>query len=79
MNTPQSKPTIREFLEEAVDEMVLKGIYWPEAVTEFEKLFITRVLDAAHGNLSLAAERMGVHRNTLSKKMKQYNIPKGKR
>ncbi len=67
---------IKQVLEEIIDEMVAKGIYWSEAESQFEKLFILRALQENGGNLSRAAETMGVHRNTLSKKIRQYGIKK---
>ena len=76
MQQPQVKPIIRDVLEEVIDEMVTKGIFWPEALAQFEKLFILRVLRESRGNLGRAAETMGVHRNTLSKKMRRYQIDK---
>ncbi|MFQ5929699.1 MAG: helix-turn-helix domain-containing protein [Acidobacteriota bacterium] len=60
-------PQIKDVLENVIDEMVAKGIYWSEAASQFEKLFILRVLQQTNGNLSRAAETMGIHRNTLSK------------
>ena len=67
---------IKQVLEEIIDEMVAKGIYWTEAVSQFEKLFILRALEKSNGNLSRAAETMGVHRNTLSKKLREHRIDK---
>ena len=69
---------IKQVLEEIIDEMVAKGIYWTEAVSQFEKLFILRALEKSNGNLSRAAETMGVHRNTLSKKLREHRIEKKK-
>jgi len=69
---------IKQVLEEIIDEMVAKGIYWTEALSQFEKLFILRALEKSNGNLSRAAETMGVHRNTLSKKLREHKIKKKK-
>ena len=74
MSAAQSK--IKQVLEEIIDEMVAKGIYWTEAVSQFEKLFILRALEENNGNLSRAAETMGVHRNTISKKIREHGIKK---
>ena len=74
MSAARSK--IKQDLEEIIDEMVGKGIYWTEAVSQFEKLFILRALEKSNGNLSRAAETMGVHRNTLSKKLREHGINK---
>ena len=70
---------IKQVLEEIIDEMVAKGIYWTEAVSQFEKLFILRALEKSNGNLSRAAETMGVHRNTLSKKLREHGINKNRK
>ncbi len=72
----RAKVKIKQVLEEVIDEMVVKGIFWSEAESQFEKLFILRALDETGGNLSRAAETMGVHRNTFSKKIRQYGIEK---
>lgn len=65
---------MREQLETLVGQMVERGILFDEAVGEFEKKFIKRVLDRVNGNQSRAARIMGIHRNTLSRKMGQYRI-----
>ena len=39
---------------------------------EVERLYITRVLQAAGGNESLAAQRLGVSRRTLYRKLGEY-------
>ena len=67
---------MRALLQEVISEMVAKGIYWSEAIAEFEKLFVLEGLQRHKGNLSKAAEAIGMHRNTLSKKMKEFNIEK---
>ena len=67
-------PTIREMLERVVDQVVGKGLYWTEVSAEFEKLFIIRALKLSNGNIIRAAELMGVHRNTLSKKIRLHGI-----
>ena len=54
--------------------MVERGILFEEAVSEFEKRFIKRVLDRANGNQSRAAEMLGIHRNTLSRKIGEYKL-----
>ena len=65
---------MRDQLEGLVSLMVERGILFDEAVGEFEKRFIKRVLDRANGNQSRAAEALGIHRNTLSRKLAQYKL-----
>ncbi len=61
-------------LEALVIEMVDKGIRFSEAKQEFEKRFITRVLQQHRGNLSRAAKDLRIHRNTLGKKIEEYKL-----
>ena len=60
---------MKEMLESLVTEMVEKRILLDEAVGVFEKKFIQTVLTQTKGNQSRAAEVLGVHRNTLSRKI----------
>ena len=67
---------LREQLERLVDEMVTKGIRYDEAQREFEKKFIMHVLAKADGYLGKAADLLGIHRNTLARKMTEYRLRK---
>ncbi|MDQ3012127.1 MAG: hypothetical protein M3X11_15640 [Acidobacteriota bacterium] len=59
-------------LESLVDQMITGGILFDEAVKEFEKRFIQKVVNRHHNNLSKAADELGIHRNTLSKRIGEY-------
>jgi DNA-binding NtrC family response regulator len=59
-------------LDELIDQMITRGIRFEEAVKEFEKNFILKVLKRHNHNLSKAAEVLGIHRNTLSKRLLEY-------
>ena len=65
---------MREQLERLVDEMVTKGIRYDDAHREFEKRFISHVLTKADGNLCKAADLLGMHRNTLSRKLAEHRL-----
>jgi transcriptional regulator with PAS, ATPase and Fis domain len=65
---------VRDQLESLVAMMVERGILLEEAVTEFEKKFIKRALERANGNQSRAAKLLGIHRNTLSRKVDVYKL-----
>jgi DNA-binding NtrC family response regulator len=67
---------IAERLDRLVDEMVEKGVQFDDAVREFEKRFISRVLGACDGSLTRTAGTLGIHRNTLTRKMGAYKIRK---
>ena len=66
--------TVKDQLENLVGQMVERGILFGEAVNEFEKRFIKRVLDRSNGNQSRAARLLGIHRNTLSRKIDLYKL-----
>lgn len=65
---------MKETLEALVNQMVEQGIGYEDAVAEFEKRFIKRVLDKADGNQSRAALELRIHRNTLSRKIEEFNL-----
>jgi len=50
---------------------VIKDTTLKEAVNTFEKQFIDNVLESVGGNKSKAAERLGIHRNTLLAKINE--------
>lgn len=65
---------MRDQLDGLVTQMVERGILFEEAVGEFEKRFIKRVLERNNGNQSRTAEVLGIHRNTLSRKLTEYKL-----
>lgn len=78
MIQPPARTTLRQLLERSAEEMVEKGIYWKEARSQFEKLFILRALAKNRGNLLKTAETMGIHRNTLTHKLREHGIDKNR-
>ena len=67
---------LREQLERLVDDMVSRGIRYEDAQREFEKRFIVRALGHCAGSLTRASGLLGIHRNTLTRKMGAYKIKK---
>jgi DNA-binding NtrC family response regulator len=65
---------ISERLEKLVEEMVDRGVHFDDAVREFEKRFISRVLGRCEGSLTKSAGTLGIHRNTLTRKMGEYKL-----
>jgi DNA-binding protein Fis len=57
-------------LEALVAEMVTGGIRMDEAVRALETHFLRQVLERHNGNQSRAAAALGMHRNTLRRKMR---------
>ena len=65
---------MRDQLDRLVQEMLDKGILYDDARREFEKMFIARALQRSKGNVCDAAELLGMHRNTVARKMTEYRI-----
>ena len=67
-------PQLKEQLERIIEEMINRGVRYEDAQREFEKRFIARVMVKADGNLCEAADLLGMHRNTLSRKLTEYHL-----
>ncbi len=65
---------MKDQLEALVAQMIEHGIVYEDAVVEFEKKFIRRVLEKTNGNQSKAAKSLGIHRNTLSRKIADLGL-----
>ena len=61
-------------MDRLVSEMLDKVVQYEDARREFEKLFISRALQRSKGNLGDAAEMLGLHRNTIARKISEYRI-----
>ena len=69
---------VKESFDALIDHLVNGGFFLEEAVEILEKGMIERVLRRAENNQSEAAKILGIHRNTLLRKMVEYQID-GKR
>mgnify|MGYP001168727639 FL=1 len=65
---------MREDLDRIVNEMVDKGVHFDDAQREFERRFIARVVAHCDGNVGKAAVALGMHRNTLTRKVTALKI-----
>ena len=63
---------MRARLEVLIDEMLDGQILLEEAIAEFEKLYIQKALTRHKKHLSNTAKVLGIHRNTLSKRVTAY-------
>lgn len=63
---------MRARLEALIDEMLDGQIMLDEALAEFEKLYIQKALARHKDHLSRTATILGIHRNTLSKRVAAY-------
>ena len=63
---------IHNRLETLIDEMLEGHILLDEAIGEFEKLYIKKALARNKQHLSRTAIVLGIHRNTLAKRVATY-------
>jgi Fis family transcriptional regulator, factor for inversion stimulation protein len=68
---------MKEQLESVVLQMYKAGVRWSEAVREFQKVFILTVLKDQRGNQCRAAKKLGIHRNTLRRTIRDLEIDIG--
>lgn len=61
-------------LEKMIAEWVKGEIKLNQALREFERKYITIALKENSGNRSVAARKLGIHRNTLINKVKALNL-----
>jgi Fis family transcriptional regulator, factor for inversion stimulation protein len=64
-------------LETVVLQMYKAGVRCSEAVREFQKAFIRTVLKDQRGNQCKAAKKLGIHRNTLRRTIRDLDIDIG--
>lgn len=65
---------MKEKLEALVRQMIDQEIGFEDACVEFERRFIRKVLENVNGNKSKAALALGIHRNTLSRKIGELGL-----
>lgn len=63
---------IRPRLEAVIDDMLDGHIMLDEALEEFEKLYIQKAYTRNKKRISHTAAALGIHRNTISKRVNSY-------
>ena len=59
-------------MEALIVEMLAGRILLSEAISEFERIYIEKALKLNNDHLSKTAGVLGIHRNTLSKRVTGY-------
>ena len=65
---------MKETFEKIVDHLLENGFFMEEAVEILEKTLIARAVERTDGNRSAASKLLGIHRNTLLRKMIEYQL-----
>lgn len=66
------KNSLRERLESLVEECVRGGIPFKDAMQQVEMEYVMQVLAQTGYNVSKAATVLGINRNTLSRKIEEF-------
>jgi DNA-binding NtrC family response regulator len=65
---------MKETFEKIVDHVLENGFFMEEAVEILEKTLIARAVERTDGNRSAASKLLGIHRNTLQRKIIEYKL-----
>jgi DNA-binding NtrC family response regulator len=65
---------MKESFEGLVQQLLSGNIYLEEAIELLERSMIKHTLESTEGNQSEASKRLGIHRNTLKKKLIVYGL-----
>ena len=68
------KAEINEKFEGLVEHLLSGNIFLEEAIELLERRMIQRTLERTAGNQSEASKQLGIHRNTLQKKLVAYGL-----
>jgi DNA-binding NtrC family response regulator len=69
---------MKEKFEGLVEHLFKGSIFLPEAIEVLERSMIQRALEIHGGNQCAASKQLGIHRNTLQRKMTEYGLGKNR-
>jgi len=64
--------SLRGHLEDYVRQCVQGGVQYKDALFQLEMEYVMQILGQTHFNVSRTAKILGINRNTLSKKISDY-------
>lgn len=65
---------MKESFDRLVEHLITGGFFLEEAVEFLEKTLITHALERTEWNRTEASKLLGIHRNTLQRKMREYKL-----
>ena len=69
---------MKEKFDLAIEQMLEGNIFLPEAIEILERGMIHRALELSAGNQCAASKQLGIHRNTLQRKMQEFGLGNGR-
>jgi len=71
---PAMSSQLHRKMSSLVDELITRKVDLQFAKKELEAAYIKEILKANLGNIGHSAKALGMHRNTLSKRLKELRI-----
>jgi DNA-binding NtrC family response regulator len=65
---------MKESFEKLVDHLLENGFFVEQAVEILERTLIARAMERTEGNRLAASKLLGIHRNTLQRKITEYKL-----
>jgi DNA-binding NtrC family response regulator len=65
---------MKEKFDGLVEHLLDGGLFLQQAIEILERSMILGALERNHGNQCAAAKQLGIHRNTLQRKMVAYEV-----
>ena len=69
---------MKEKFDGLIDQLLNGNIFLQEAIELLERSMIHRALEHNGGNQCAASKQLGIHRNTLQRKMQEYELSNGR-
>jgi DNA-binding NtrC family response regulator len=69
---------MKENFDALVQHLLNGGIFLGQAIEILERRMIEGALERSNGNRSSVSKRLGIHRNTLQRKMAEYGLGNGR-
>jgi len=69
---------MKEKFDGLIEHLLHGNVFLQEAIEILERSMIQRALDQTAGNQCAASKQLGIHRNTLQRKMQEYGIGNGR-
>ena len=65
---------MKETFDDLVDHLLESGLFMEQAVEILEQTLIARAVERTEGNRRAASKLLGIHRNTLQRKITEYKL-----
>lgn len=74
--TQEQEIVVRRSLTILIETMRNHGLGYRDALRQFEAAYVKNVIAKNHGHLGKVAMHLGIHRNTLTRTLRELNLKK---